>query len=106
MDTLDKRKLLIDQASKIVEGARQLNYGSPEDNFRRIAALWETYLIHRKDDTLFTITPTDVSIMMMLMKIARLMNTPDHWDSIKDIVGYASCLASFVDDAKVEKETK
>lgn len=106
MDSLDKRKLVIDQASKIVEGARQLNYGSPEDNFRRIAALWESYLLFRKEEQLFTITPVDVSIMMMLMKIARLMNTPDHWDSIKDIIGYASCLASFVDDTKVEKENK
>jgi hypothetical protein len=102
MDSLEKRKLIIAQASNIVEGARQLNYGSPEDNFARIAALWETYLIKRKDQTLFTIDAHDVAMMMVLMKIARLMNTPNHWDSIKDGIGYFTCMASFVDDDKVE----
>lgn len=106
MDSLSKRKLIIDQASKIVEGARQLNYGSPEDTFGRIAALWETYLMHRKEQDLWRISVYDVTMMMILMKLARLMNTPDHWDSIKDIIGYATCMASFVDDSKVEKETK
>ena len=106
MGSLAKRKLIIDQASKIVEGARQLNYGSPEDTFGRIAALWETYLYHRKEQELWRISVYDVTMMMILMKLARLMNTPDHWDSIKDIIGYATCMASFVDDSKVEKETK
>lgn len=104
MDSLEKRKLIIEQASKIVEGARQLNYGAPEDTFGRIAALWETYLLHRKVKDLWLINSNDVCIMMMLMKIARLMNTPDHWDSIKDVIGYATCMASFVDDSKIEKE--
>lgn len=102
MDSLEKRKLIISQAYNIVEGARQLNYGAPEDNFARIAALWETYLIKRKDQTLFTIDAHDVAMMMVLMKIARLMNTPNHWDSIKDGIGYFTCMASFVDDDKVE----
>ncbi|MBO5956712.1 MAG: hypothetical protein J6Q39_04080 [Bacteroidales bacterium] len=103
MDSLEKRKTIITQAAAIVEGARQLNYGSPEDNFARIAALWETYLINKqKPHTVFTINPHDVAMMMVLMKIARLMNTPDHWDSIKDGIGYFTCMASFVDDDKVE----
>lgn len=106
MDSLTKRKLIIEQAAKIVEGARQLNYGAPEDTFGRIAALWETYLLHRKEKDLWVISVYDVTMMMILMKLARLMNTPDHWDSIKDIIGYATCMASFVDDNKVEKETK
>lgn len=106
MDSLEKRKLIIEQAAKIVEGARQLNYGSPEDTFGRIAALWETYLFQRPTKELWYITSEDVCMMMILMKIARLMNTPDHWDSIKDVIGYATCMASFVDDNKVEKETK
>lgn len=106
MDSLEKRKLIVEQAAKIVEGARQQNYGSPEDNFKRIAALWETYLFYRPTKELWVITPSDVCIMMMLVKLARLMNTPDHWDSIEDVIGYATCMASFVDDNKVEKEKK
>ena len=106
MDSLEKRKLIIEQASKIVEGARQLNYGAPEDTFSRIAVLWETYLLNRKEKDLWVITPNDVCMMMILMKLARLMNMPNHWDSIKDVIGYATCMASFVDDNKVEKEAK
>lgn len=106
MNSLEKRKLIIEQAAKIVEGARQLNYGSPEDTFGRIAALWDTYLSQRPQENFWTIDPKDVCMMMILMKIARLMNTPEHWDSIKDVIGYATCMASFVDDNKVEKETK
>ena len=102
MDSLEKRKTIITQAAAIVEGARQLNYGSPEDNFARIAALWEAYLLNRKEQKLFIIDAHDVAMMMVLMKIARLMNTPDHWDSIKDGIGYFTCMASFVDDDKVE----
>jgi hypothetical protein len=31
--------------------------------------------------------------MMVLMKVARLAETPDHADSLRDIAGYAACAA-------------
>lgn len=77
------REECLDKCKEIVMGARQENYGSPEDNFRRIADLWTDYL--NRD-----IEPHDVAIMMILMKAARLMNNPSHLDSWIDIAGYAA----------------
>lgn len=82
-----RRQQVLDTARDIVcTGDRQLNYGKPEDNFKNIAALWSDYL-HRP------VSSTDVGIMMILMKVARLMKTPQHSDSYVDIAGYAACTA-------------
>ena len=35
---------ILEEAGRAVNGERQLNYGSPEDNFARIAEFWNTYL--------------------------------------------------------------
>lgn len=78
---------------------RGLNYGTPEDNFQRIARLWSAHLVNRYADgrggDTTVMTPTldahDVAMMMTLMKIARLENQPVHDDSWIDIAGYAAC---------------
>lgn len=77
------RTELLNKALEIVNGARQENYGSPEQNFARIAAFWTLYLQRH-------ITPADVAIMMILMKTARLQNNIEHEDSWIDIAGYAA----------------
>ena len=100
------RKECLEQASKITQGERQENYGTPEDNFKRIADLWSVYL---EQD----IKPHDVAAMMSLMKIARLMNQPNHQDSWVDLAGYAACgceittsLAEFDLDKAILAENK
>lgn len=81
----------LETAKNIVNGARQENYGSPESNFRNIAELWTTYFNTAKNtEDWIDITPVDVANMMILMKMARLMNKPDHEDSWIDIAGYAA----------------
>lgn len=77
------RSECLDKAKEIVNGARQENYGSPEKNFANIALYWSVYLSRN-------IKPTDVALMMVLMKLARLENKPDHEDSWIDIAGYAA----------------
>lgn len=77
------RTELLNKALEIVNGARQENYGSPEQNFARIAAFWTLYLQRH-------ITPADVAAMMILMKTARLQNNIKHEDSWIDIAGYAA----------------
>lgn len=79
------RSSVLNEANKIVNGARNKAYGSAEDNFQNIANLWNGYLDMAK------ITPVDVANMMALMKIARLKHSPDHRDSWVDIAGYAAC---------------
>lgn len=74
------------EAVKIVNGARRGAYGTPEDNFARIARFWTAYFQNTGRDV--EVTAYDVSPMMRLMKEARLCETPDHLDSHVDLVGY------------------
>lgn len=67
---------------------RDDTYGKPEDNFARIAALWQAFLDNRDSTAL---TPRDVALMMVLMKTARLQEDQGHGDSWVDIAGYAAC---------------
>lgn len=86
------RKELLSKAIEVTEGARQQHYGSPEDNFKNIAELWQLYLSQRFESADEPeISTTDVAIMMMLMKVARLVHDPHHDDSWLDIAGYAAC---------------
>lgn len=80
------KERIADEAKRVVTGARRTSYGTPEDNFERIARFWTAYFINTGRDV--TITASDVSPMMRLMKEARLCETPDHYDSHVDLVGY------------------
>ena len=88
-ETLDKAKLC-------VCGQRENEYGSPEDNFKSIAALWTAY-----KDTEFT--ATDVAMMMALLKIARIKTGTATDDSFVDLAGYAACGAEIASN-KTKKE--
>ncbi len=46
--------------------------------------------------------PRDVAMLMILLKIARLAETPNHRDSIVDIIGYAACYAEMVGEGSVQ----
>lgn len=78
---------LLTEAGNIVNGVRRKAYGTPEDNFARIARFWQVYFENTGRDV--QVTAADVSPMMRLMKEARLCETPDHKDSFVDIIGYA-----------------
>jgi len=81
------RKELLAKATTIVTGERDAQYGGPEDNFNRIADLWNAYL--GEPDR---IGPEDVAVMMMLLKVARLAASEyKSMDSWVDIAGYAAC---------------
>lgn len=78
---------------KAVEGMickdRSATHGDAEDNFANIAAFWNTFTRHRKEPVQFT--PQDVAAFMIMVKLSRLMSTPDHMDHWHDIAGYAAC---------------
>jgi len=85
---------ILEEAQEIIYGDREQTYGAPGKNLENIANLWEMYLrgkgiIHEDCDGLFA---QDVALMMVLMKTARLINTPDHRDSLVDICGYAALI--------------
>jgi hypothetical protein len=90
----DIKSDVLAEAQRIVTGARRAAYGKPEDNFRRICDLWNAHRANtgRPPD----MTPADVAMFMIQMKVARLAETPDHRDSIVDVIGYAACYAEMV----------
>ena len=74
---------ILDEAKNLTYTNRQDSYGTPRANHQRIAALWSIYL--EKE-----VLPHDVALMMALVKIARLMTTPNHLDSAVDGAAYFS----------------
>lgn len=81
------RKTLLNRAATLITGQRQQDYGSPEENFQRIADFWSTHLKKKLKDG-ETISPREVAELMMLLKIARTANSPTE-DSYVDAAGYA-----------------
>jgi hypothetical protein len=73
-------KTLLDEAYGLVTGDRQKAYDHPARNFDRIARLWSVALDKE-------ITPQDVAICMVLVKIAREVHSPKR-DNRLDAVGY------------------
>ena len=89
------RAAVLEKARACVCGEREEDYGSPEDSFGCIAELWETYLRAAcvSPDAIVTVTPTDVAMLMALLKIARVGTScvGGTADSFVDLAGYAAC---------------
>lgn len=87
------REAILHEAIKCVTKDRNATHGEPEDNFRTIAELWNTYLaaVTVRRGGLITLAPVDVAVMMTLMKISRLVTSPECADHWVDIAGYAAC---------------
>lgn len=77
------------------KGARQQVYGHPKDDFARTSKMMDALGISTAGD------PKKVAMMMITLKLSRLVNTPDHHDSIVDLVGYAICLSMIVQAEKM-----
>lgn len=87
------RTATLDRAKEAV-ASRPNQYGAPEDNFKRIAAHWNTHINNThagEKPRVNFFTATDVAIMLGLVKVARLENDPTHADSWIDLAGYAGC---------------
>lgn len=78
------KKFMLQKAHETIYGDRQQEYGPAGENFQNIADMWSVVL---KTE----VTKEQVALCMMQVKIARLMNTPNHFDSWMDIAGYAGC---------------
>ena len=78
-----KRGEILDEANRLTHGDRDKNYGTPYINHKRIAEIWTVILG-------IEVTPSQVALCMAGVKIARLVETPDHLDSFVDLAAYAS----------------
>ena len=75
---------ILGHTAKVLEERRD-DYGDPVEQFRAIADRWSI--------TLGTpITPSQVALCMIDLKLARLAYDPGHVDSIIDVIGYAALL--------------
>ena len=79
------RTEILEAAKRCVCGDREQDYGSPEDSFGTIAALWNAYLGRG------TISSADVAAMLALLKIARIASGHAKEDNWVDLAGYAAC---------------
>ena len=91
-----KRKLtradILHAAEKCVCGQRETDYGTPENNFKAIAELWEAYLNKACTRGVnVRVEAKDVAAMMALLKIARIAAGGGKADSWIDLAGYAAC---------------
>ena len=86
------RRECLETAEHMVNGDREHDYGTPEDNFKTIAGLWSAYLGKE-------ISSLDVAMLMALMKIARI-KAGTKPDSFVDLAGYAACGAEIAGGGK------
>jgi len=86
-------ELLDDVQATLVQ--RGSIYGSAEVNHRRISELWSGYL-----DTY--ISPEQVAMCMLLVKVARLSQSSDHEDSLTDLLGYGIIFHKIVKEMRGE----
>lgn len=84
------RDRILQEARKITAVDRNSAYGEPEDNFQSIAKFWNAHLSTRYGPCP-KLDETDVALMMVGMKAARLAFNPIHRDSWVDVAGYAAC---------------
>lgn len=83
----------LEQAIKLVDGQRAIDYGDKTINHENIAKLWNAYLD-------IDISAHDVAICMLLVKVARLKNMHTD-DCYVDMAGYAG-IAGEIDKATTE----
>jgi hypothetical protein len=74
-----------DVAKRLTSYDRQLDYGSPIEDFTKQARMWSVILNTN-------VTPQQIAMCMIAVKLCRMTNSPRHRDSAIDVVGYARCL--------------
>jgi hypothetical protein len=76
--------MLLQHAAGVIEH-REGIYGSPRELFVHVAARWSLTLG-------IEVTPAQVALCLIDLKLARLTRNLSHLDSIVDVAGYAACL--------------
>jgi hypothetical protein len=89
-ESLTTAEQLLEQAASAVRDRRH-TYGQPCELFECVAARWSQVLK-------ITVTPAQVVLCLLDLKVARLAHDPRHLDSITDVAGYAGILAELPSD--------
>jgi hypothetical protein len=75
---------ILAQAAAVIAD-RRATYGEPAASMAMVAARWSVTLGH-------PVTPAEVMLCMIDLKLARLAHDPTHRDSLVDVIGYAALL--------------
>jgi hypothetical protein len=75
---------LLEHAAGIVTRRRR-EYGEPVEVFEAVAKRWSLTLGSR-------VSPAQVALCLLDLKLARLARDPKHLDSVADVAGYAAVL--------------
>lgn len=79
-----KGDAMLRRAAAVV-GERRKVYGDPRRSMEAVARRWSITLGH-------PVTPAQVVLCLIDLKLARLARDPSHEDSIVDVAGYAAVL--------------
>ncbi|HYN38965.1 MAG TPA: DUF6378 domain-containing protein [Rhodospirillales bacterium] len=76
--------MLLQHAAGVIEHRERI-YGPAAESFAAVAARWSLVLGT-------TVTPAQVVLCLIDLKLARLSRDPAHLDSAVDVAGYAALL--------------
>lgn len=78
----EREPSVLEEATDLIHGARQKQYGHPIEDFSRTAKMWEAILG-------VEVPVEKVPLCMIAVKMSRAVESPQKRDSIVDICGYA-----------------
>jgi hypothetical protein len=93
-----KTREILEEATKLASGQRQIDYGDKTENHCNIARLWSAYLG-------YTVSSHDVAILMCLLKIARTKLGAISKDTYMDMAAY-SAIAGEIKFKEPKKESE
>lgn len=85
MSMPEEGETILQEAQRLVYGARQQDYGHPIEDFTRTGRLWAAIL------GIPEVTPAQVALCMVAVKISRECHAPKR-DNRVDGVGYFAAL--------------
>ena len=77
-------EMMLKHAAGVVENRRE-RYSEPGALFDQVAKRWSLTLGVK-------VTPAQVALCLIDLKMTRLARNPGDLDSVTDVVGYAACL--------------
>lgn len=101
-NTNPERVQILTEASGLITGQRQQDYGTPEVNFQRMADYANIHFAHNLANNI-PITPRQTAEYMILLKMARTINSPTR-DSYVDVAGYAGIAGELANIETAKKE--
>lgn len=105
-DQLYSRSDFLSKADSIINGERQDRYGTPENSFPILADLWNAFLTAIAVNKQYPVLSSqDASIMMALMKIARISNGTQQRDSFIDAIGYLAIAGELAEREGIDAMT-